>query len=69
MSSSSADRTYAFGNWLIDCQHRELRHDNVTVPIGSRAFEILEKLASSAGVVVTRDELIGTVWPGLNART
>ncbi len=63
--SSPADRTYTFGNWLIDCQHRELRHDNVTVPIGSRAFEILEKLAGSAGLLVTKDELIGSVWSGL----
>ncbi|MVT71871.1 transcriptional regulator [Bradyrhizobium cajani] len=65
MSSSPADRTYAFGNWLIDCQRRELRHDNVTVPIGSRAFEILKKLAGSAGLLVTKDELIGSVWSGL----
>ncbi len=69
MSSSPAGRTYAFGNWLIDCQHRELRHDNVAVPIGSRAFEILEKLASSSGLLVTRDELIETVWSGLTVES
>lgn len=64
MSSSPANRTFTFGNWLIDCQRRELRHDNVAVPIGSRAFELLEKLADSAGLLVTKDELIGTVWSG-----
>ena len=65
MSSSPANRTYAFGNWLIDCQRRELRHDNIAVPIGSRAFELLEKLAESAGLLVTKDELVASVWSGL----
>ncbi|WP_456679119.1 winged helix-turn-helix domain-containing protein [Bradyrhizobium sp. LM6.9] len=63
--SSPTDRTYSFGHWLIDCQRRELRYDNVAVPIGSRAFEILEKLVGSAGLLVTKDDLIGSVWSGL----
>ncbi|MGY4409367.1 DNA-binding winged helix-turn-helix (wHTH) protein [Bradyrhizobium sp. LB7.1] len=63
--SSPTDRTYSFGHWLIDCQRRELRYDNVAVPIGSRAFEILEKLVGSVGLLVTKDDLIGSVWSGL----
>jgi hypothetical protein len=63
--SSPTDRTYSFGHGLIDCQRRELRYDNVAVPIGSRAFEILEKLVGSAGLLVTKDDLIGSVWSGL----
>ncbi|MGY4506236.1 putative ATPase/DNA-binding winged helix-turn-helix (wHTH) protein [Bradyrhizobium sp. GM24.11] len=63
--SSPIDRTYSFGHWLIDCQRRELRYDNVTVPIGSRAFEILEKLVGSAGLLVTKDDLIGSIWSDL----
>ena len=63
--SSPVDRTYSFGHWLIDCQRRELRYNNVAVPIGSRAFEILEKLVGSAGLLVTKDDLIGSVWSGL----
>lgn len=66
--SSPIDRTYSFGHWLIDCQRRELRYDNVTVPIGSRAFEILEKLVGSAGLVVTKDDLIGSIWSGLTVQ-
>lgn len=34
------------------------------MPIGSRAFEIIEKLAESAGHVVTKDELVAHVWRG-----
>ena len=66
MSPSQAGRTFSFKNWLIDCQRRELRYDSVAVPIGSRAFEILERLASSAGHLVTKDDLIGSVWSGLS---
>ncbi|WP_312016506.1 winged helix-turn-helix domain-containing protein [Bradyrhizobium liaoningense] len=35
------------------------------MPIGSRAFELLEKLAESAGLLVTKDELVASVWSGL----
>lgn len=63
--SSPVDRTYSLGRWLIDCRRRELRCNNVTVPIGSRAFDILEKLVGCAGLVVTKDDLIGSVWSGL----
>jgi predicted ATPase len=33
--------------------------------IGSRAFAIIEKLAESAGEVVTKDALIAHAWPGI----
>jgi predicted ATPase len=34
------------------------------VPVGGRAFEIVEILAQSAGELVTKDELMNRVWPG-----
>jgi non-specific serine/threonine protein kinase len=34
------------------------------IPIGGRAFEIIEILARSAGPLVTKNELIDRVWPG-----
>ena len=34
------------------------------MPIGGRAFEILEVLAQSAGELVTKDELMNRVWLG-----
>jgi predicted ATPase/DNA-binding winged helix-turn-helix (wHTH) protein len=41
-----------------------LRAAGKTVPIGSRAFEIIEKLAGSAGQFVGKDELVAHVWRG-----
>jgi predicted ATPase/DNA-binding winged helix-turn-helix (wHTH) protein len=55
---------YASGGCEIDLGRRELRVLGSPVPIGGRAFEILEVLARSAGELVTKDELMDSVWPG-----
>ena len=55
---------YEAGSLEIDTGRRELRARGVPVPIGGRAFEIIEALARSAGQLVTKDELMGRVWPG-----
>ena len=52
------------GDWELDLELRELRTRGKMVPIGGRAFEILEKLATVAGQLVTKDELFQRVWPG-----
>ncbi|WP_407159854.1 ATP-binding protein [Bradyrhizobium sp. STM 3557] len=52
------------GEWELDLSARELRANGVTVPIGSRAFEIIETLVRSAGQLVTKDELVRRTWPG-----
>jgi predicted ATPase/DNA-binding winged helix-turn-helix (wHTH) protein len=43
---------------------RELRANGVPVPLGGRAFEIIEVLVHSAGDLVTKDDLMRQVWPG-----
>jgi predicted ATPase/DNA-binding winged helix-turn-helix (wHTH) protein len=55
----------AGGKWEIDLAQRELRAHGVSVPIGKRAFDILEVLATSAGALVTKDELMARVWPSV----
>jgi non-specific serine/threonine protein kinase len=37
----------------------------MAVPIGSRAFEIIEALVRAAGALVTKDDLMRRVWPGI----
>jgi predicted ATPase/DNA-binding winged helix-turn-helix (wHTH) protein len=60
-----AQHIYDAGAWEVDGDRRELRAHGQLVPIGSRAFEIIEKLAESAGHVVTKDELVAHVWRGI----
>jgi predicted ATPase/DNA-binding winged helix-turn-helix (wHTH) protein len=55
---------YEFGPWEIDLTRRELRAHRVPVPIGGRAFEIIEALVESAGEFVTKDDLMSRVWSG-----
>ena len=55
---------FVSGECEIDLTRRELRVRGVPVPIGGRPFEILEILAQSAGVLITKDELMNRVWPG-----
>ena len=55
---------YASGECEIDLARRELRILGSPVPIGGRAFEIIEALAQSVGELVTKDELMNRIWPG-----
>jgi len=52
------------GEWEIDLARRELRARGMPVPIGGRAFEIMEVLVRSARELVTKDDLSARVWPG-----
>jgi predicted ATPase/DNA-binding winged helix-turn-helix (wHTH) protein len=55
---------YELGEWEVDLARRELRARGVPVPIGGRAFEIIEVLVQSAGELVTKNDLSARVWPG-----
>src|SRR5580704_8655721 len=55
--------TYESGAWEIDLARRELRSRGQPVPLGGRAFDIVEVLIQSAGELVTKGELISHVWP------
>src|SRR3954452_1062384 len=55
---------YELDGWEIDLARRELRARGVPVPIGGRAFEIIEGLVQSAGELVTKNDLSARIWPG-----
>jgi predicted ATPase/DNA-binding winged helix-turn-helix (wHTH) protein len=63
-SSDEIRPVYASGECEIDVARRELRVLGFPVPVGGRAFEIIEVLAQSAGELVTKDELMNRIWPG-----
>src|SRR5215468_2903614 len=56
---------YQFGSWEVDLAERELRSHQTAVPIGMRAFDIIEVLVRAGGELVTKDGLMDRVWPGL----
>ena len=55
----------SFGRFCLDLNNRQLARDGIKVPLGSRALDVLCVLASAKGEVVSKDELMTRVWPGL----
>jgi predicted ATPase len=57
--------TYAFGAFRLVPKERKLLLDDGPVQLGSRAFDMLVVLVERAGLVVSADELMRLVWPGV----
>ncbi len=53
------------GMFRLDLERRLLLRDGQPVELKSRAIEILCVLAAARGAIVTKDELMAKVWPGL----
>jgi predicted ATPase/DNA-binding winged helix-turn-helix (wHTH) protein len=64
MPAQGGELVYESGEWEVDLAHRELRVRGVPVPLGARAFEIIEVLVQSAGETLTKNVLMSRVWPG-----
>ena len=56
---------FVFGPFRLLVSRRELMAHGVPVAVGQRAFEILLLLVSRHGELVTKDELMTAVWPGI----
>ena len=56
---------YLFGPFRLLVHQRELFSHGVPIPVGQRAFDILSLLVSRHGHLVTKDELMDEVWPGV----
>lgn len=64
MSEQRLSQIYEAGQLQIDLGRRELLVRGVAVPIGARAFEIVEILVRSANELVTKNDLMDRIWPG-----
>jgi DNA-binding winged helix-turn-helix (wHTH) protein len=53
------------GGWLVEPALDVLRRGGETVRLEPKAMELLVALASRPGEVVSREELLSTVWPGV----
>ena len=65
MSRHEVPVTARFGRFLLDAHRHELLADGEPVRIGSRALDVLIVLAAANGDLVTKDELMSRVWPGV----
>lgn len=55
---------YLFDDRLLDVERRELRHGEACVAVEPQVFDLIVHLVRHRDRVVTREELIATVWAG-----
>jgi predicted ATPase/DNA-binding winged helix-turn-helix (wHTH) protein len=56
---------FVFGPFRLLAARRELLAHGVPVALGQRAFDVLLALVRRQGELVTKDELMAEVWPGI----
>jgi DNA-binding winged helix-turn-helix (wHTH) protein len=54
-----------FGRFRVLLRQRQLLADGAPVALGTRAFDLLMVLLEANGSLVTKDELLRLVWPGI----
>lgn len=59
----NARKAYLFGDFELGVTARVLTRKGERVHLGSKAFDVLTCLVMRAGEIVTKDELLKTVWP------
>jgi DNA-binding winged helix-turn-helix (wHTH) protein len=64
-SSGSADAAIEFGRFRVLLRRRRLLADGVPVELGTRAFDLLLVLLEADTALVTKEELLNRVWPGI----
>ena len=61
----SGEQIFSFGEFELDGSKRLLRKGGKPVPITSKVFDLLWVLVLNHGRLLTKDELLDTVWEGL----
>jgi len=54
-----------FGRFRVLLRRRQLLADGIPVELGTRAFDVLMVLLEADGALVTKQELLSRVWPGV----
>jgi DNA-binding winged helix-turn-helix (wHTH) protein/tetratricopeptide (TPR) repeat protein len=61
--NKSEDNSYHFGPFTVDPREHTLRRDGEPVPLPPKAFDTLLVLLQNNGRLVTKEELMGRLWP------
>ncbi len=59
----SLDGKYRFSDFELDTTERVVRQRGAILPLGAKAFQALEILVRNGGKVVSRAEMIQSLWP------
>jgi DNA-binding winged helix-turn-helix (wHTH) protein/pimeloyl-ACP methyl ester carboxylesterase len=55
---------FLFEDFALDCERRELRAGGAIVPVEPQVFDILVHLVENRNRVVSKDDLIASIWRG-----
>ena len=64
-SPATADATLEFGRFRVLLRQRQLVAASGPIELGTRALDLLLVLLEADGSLVTKDELMSRVWPGI----
>jgi DNA-binding winged helix-turn-helix (wHTH) protein len=64
-SPAGSGAALEFGRFRVLLRQRQLLVDDTPVEIGTRAFDLLVALLEADGSLVTKKELLTSVWPGI----
>ena len=62
---TNAGEALEFSRFRVLLRRRQLLADGVLVELGTRAFDLLLTLLEADGSLVTKEELLSRVWPGI----
>jgi DNA-binding winged helix-turn-helix (wHTH) protein/predicted ATPase len=65
MATTLTSRCFVFEPFRLDVVDERLWQRDTDVPLGRKAFAVLQCLVASAGRLVTKEDLLSTVWPGI----
>jgi TolB-like protein len=60
-----SDQRYTFEQWTLDCSRGALIAGTGEIALRPKCFEVLRYLIESAGRLVSRDDVLNAVWPGV----
>ena len=63
MAETGGRGAYRFGPFQLDVRERRLSHGCDVIPLRLKVFDTLRVLVENAGRLVTKEELLDTVWP------
>src|SRR5688572_15881733 len=64
MRSGRSDVRYAFEDYVLDAERRELTRGSQAIAVGPQVFDLLLYLVRNCEHVVSKDDLLEAVWRG-----
>ena len=55
-------QSYSFAEFTLDPRRRRLLRDETQIPLNAKAFDLLYFLARNSGRVITKEEILNSVW-------